>query len=131
MDKDSIKVFVYGSLKKGGNVRGMQFFQDAIHVGQAFTTAGIYDMLDLGAFPGVIIDGKHDITGEVYIVDETILAQLDAIEGYPDFYNRAEVETTEGKAFMYYLPSDYANEYPNHENSQRIQSTSKMLTWTL
>ena len=44
MDKDSIKVFVYGSLKKGGNVRGMQFFQDAIHVGQAFTTAGIYDM---------------------------------------------------------------------------------------
>lgn len=131
MDKDGIKVFVYGSLKRGGNIRGMQFFQDAVNVGQATTTAGIYDMLDLGAFPGVIFDGQHDITGEVYIVDEPILAQLDAIEGYPDFYDRAEVETTEGKAFMYYLPGEFAQEYPNHENSPRIQTTSKMLTWTL
>ena len=131
MDKDAIKVFVYGSLKRGGNVRGMQFFQDAIHIGQATTTAGIYDMLDLGAFPGVVFDGQHDITGEVYIVDENILAQLDAIEGYPDFYDRTEVETTEGKAFMYYLPADFAQEYPNHKDSQRIQATSKMLTWKL
>ena len=129
MDKDSMKVFVYGSLKRGNNVRGMQFFQGAIRVGQAQTTAGIYSMLDLGSFPGVILDGKHDINGEVYIIDEQILSQLDAIEGYPDFYDRTEVETTEGKALMYFLPNSFAEDYPKNEESDRITATSKMLTW--
>ena len=129
MDKDSMKVFVYGSLKRGNNVRGMQFFQGAIRVGQAQTTAGIYSMLDLGSFPGVILDGKHDINGEVYIIDELILSQLDAIEGYPDFYDRTEVETTEGKALMYFLPNSFAEDYPKNEESDRITATSKMLTW--
>ena len=99
-DAKKMKVFVYGSLKRGNNVRGMQFFQGSIRVGQAQTTAGIYSMLDLGSFPGVTLDGKHDINGEVYIIDEQILSQLDAIEGYPDFYDRTEVETTEGKALL-------------------------------
>lgn len=129
MDKDSMKVFVYGSLKRGNNVRGMQFFEGAIRVGQAQTTAGIYSMLDLGSFPGVILDGKHDINGEVYVIDELILSQLDAIEGYPDFYDRTEVETTEGKALMYFLPNSFAQDYPKNEESDRITATSKMLTW--
>ena len=124
-----MKVFVYGSLKRGNNVRGMQFFQGAIRVGQAQTTAGIYSMLDLGSFPGVTLDGKHDINGEVYIIDEQILSQLDAIEGYPDFYDRTEVETTEGKALMYFLPNSFAEDYPKNEESDRITATSKMLTW--
>lgn len=124
-----MKVFVYGSLKRGNNVRGMQFFQGAIRVGQAQTTAGIYSMLDLGSFPGVILDGTHDINGEIYIIDELILSQLDAIEGYPDFYDRTEVETTEGKALMYFLPNSFAEDYPKNEESDRITATSKMLTW--
>ena len=124
-----MKVFVYGSLKRGNNVRGMQFFEGAIRVGQAQTTAGIYSMLDLGSFPGVILDGKHDINGEVYVIDELILSQLDAIEGYPDFYDRTEVETTECKALMYFLPNSFAQDYPKNEESDRITATSKMLTW--
>ena len=43
-DAKKMKVFVYGSLKRGNNVRGMHFFQDAVRVGQAQTTAGIYSM---------------------------------------------------------------------------------------
>ena len=131
MDKESMKVFVYSSLKRGNKVRWMHFFQDAVRVGQAQTTAGIYSMLDLGSFPGVILDGQHDINGEVYVIDETILAQLDAIEGYPDFYNRTEVETTEGKAMMYFLPNEFAEDYEKNEDSNRITATSKMLTWNL
>ena len=128
-DAKKMKVFVYGSLKRGNNVRGMQFFQGSMRVGQAQTTAGIYSMLDLGSFPGVTLDGKHDINGEVYIIDEQILSQLDAIEGYPDFYDRTEVETTEGKALMYFLPNSFAEDYPKNEESDRITATSKMLTW--
>ena len=130
-DAKKMKVFVYGSLKRGNNVRGMHFFQDAVRVGQAQTTAGIYSMLDLGSFPGVILDGQHDINGEVYVIDELILSQLDAIEGYPDFYDRTEVDTTEGKAMMYFLPNELAEDYDKNEESNRITATSKMLTWNL
>ena len=130
-DAKKMKVFVYGSLKRGNNVRGMHFFQDAVRVGQAQTTAGIYSMLDLGSFPGVILDGQQDINGEVYVIDELILSQLDAIEGYPDFYDRTEVDTTEGKAMMYFLPNEFAEDYDKNEESTRITATSKMLTWNL
>lgn len=138
MDKEDLnKVFVYGSLKRGGNIRGSQMFKDAINVGQAQTTAGIYSMYDLGAFPGVTLDGKHDINGEVLLIDDKTLADFDMIEGYPDFYDKTEVETTEGKAIMYYLPNDRITDnqgnpaYFKNEESDQITATSKMLTWNL
>lgn len=135
--KDLHKVFVYGSLKRGGNIRGSQMFKSAINVGQAQTTAGIYSMYDLGAFPGVTLDGKHDINGEVLLIDDKTLAEFDIIENYPIFYDKTEVETTEGPAIMYYLPYDRVTDdkgnpvYYKNEESDQITATSKMLTWNL
>ena len=138
MDKEDLhKVFVYGSLKRGGNIRGSQMFKNAINVGQAQTTAGIYSMYDLGAFPGVTLDGKHDINGEVLLIDDKTLADFDMIEGYPNFYDKTEVETPEGQAIMYYLPYDRVTDnegnpaYFKNEESDQITATSKMLTWNL
>jgi gamma-glutamylcyclotransferase (GGCT)/AIG2-like uncharacterized protein YtfP len=46
------------------------------------------------------------------------MQDLDAIEGYPDFYNREVTMTTQGKAWMYYLPRDTYAGYENVDSPQ-------------
>ena len=49
--KNMNKVFVYGTLKSGGSIRGLENFGDgAVIVGRAKTTYPDYTMVDLGAF---------------------------------------------------------------------------------
>lgn len=85
-------VFVYGSLKRDfGNhavLKDSEFIQEDIVMYPGF-------MVDLGYFPGVVHTGEHltPIRGEVYSVNDEILANLDRLEGHPDFYCR-EVRST-------------------------------------
>mgnify|MGYP001185875526 CR=1 FL=1 len=124
------KVFVYGTLKSGGSIRGLSNFGDgAVIVGKATTTYPDYKMIDLGAFPGVLMGGENKIQGEVWEVSDDVAEQLDAIEGYPDFYNKVPTETTEGKAMMYFLPKEYDGNYPEHEGSNHISLEGDTLFW--
>jgi|TARA_R110000803_G_scaffold42597_2_gene91225 gamma-glutamylcyclotransferase (GGCT)/AIG2-like uncharacterized protein YtfP len=100
------QVFVYGTLKSGGPVRGMEGSENAQIVGRATTLYPDYDMIDMGQFPAVVMNGTYKIQGEVWEVNAKVAAKLDAIEGYPDFYKREQVQTTQGKAWMYYLERD-------------------------
>jgi len=116
------KVFVYGTLKSGGELRGLDRFGDgATIVGKAKTVYPDYEMADLGAFPGVFLNGEYHIEGEVWEVDEDTMKDLDAIEGYPDFYNRQLTHTTEGKAWMYYLAGDTYKSYKGQRGNQVIE----------
>ena len=93
-------VAVYGSLREGfGNHR---LLEGRTHHSTE-VLEGSFTMLDLGAFPAVVLEGDSNITIEVYEVDEITFANLDMLEGYPSFYNRKLVETSEGMAWMYYL----------------------------
>ena len=124
------KVFVYGTLKSGGAIRGLSNFGDgAVIVGKAKTTYPDYKMIDLGAFPGVLMGGEHHIQGEVWEVSDEVAEHLDAIEGYPDFYNKVPTETSEGKAMMYFLGPEYLGKYPEHEGSQQISLEGDTLSW--
>ena len=116
------KVFVYGTLKSGGELRGLDRFGDgATIVGKAKTVYPDYEMADLGAFPGVFLNGEYHIEGEVWEVDEDTMEDLDAIEGYPDFYNRQLTHTTEGKAWMYYLAGDTYKSYKGERGNQVVE----------
>jgi gamma-glutamylcyclotransferase (GGCT)/AIG2-like uncharacterized protein YtfP len=116
------KVFVYGTLKSGGELRGLDRFGDgATIVGKAKTVYPDYEMADLGAFPGVFLNGEYHIEGEVWEVDDETMEDLDAIEGYPDFYNRQLTHTTEGKAWMYYLAGDTYKSYKGERGNQVIE----------
>ena len=116
------KVFVYGTLKSGGEIRGLnQFGEGASIVGKAKTMYPDYEMSDLGAFPGVFLNGKFHIEGEVWEVDDQVMEQLDAIEGYPDFYNRQVTHTTQGKAWMYYLEGEAYKDYAGVRGDQVIE----------
>ena len=123
-------VFVYGSLKKGNKQRGMQHFPDDIFQGKARTKRALFKMVDLGAFPGVMVieddGGKYveqgyQISGEVYQVTQDDLESLDMIEGVPFFYDRQEVNTTLGPVHMYLLPNDGEYDlHPTHQEREEV-----------
>jgi gamma-glutamylaminecyclotransferase len=100
-----VKVFVYGTLKRGDHIRGLdRISTDINYLGEATTADTSYSLYDLGAFPAVTMQGNNKILGQVWEIPEQVLEdQLDLIEGYPDFYTRSQVETTLGTAWMYHI----------------------------
>ena len=85
-------------MKKGhGNHR---LLTEAEFIGEDRITG--WTMKHLGGFPG-IIPGEGNISIEVYKVNEIELARLDRLEGYPRFYDRQQVNTMHGEAWIYHL----------------------------
>jgi len=83
-----MKIFIYGTLKKrhcrSGIMRG-EF------LGEAKTTAN-YKMYSCGAYPALVEDKNGiEIEGELWDVDESLLLNLDQIEGVPYLYDRKSV----------------------------------------
>jgi len=90
-------VFVYGTLRHGEC--NHHLLSQAQWLGN-HTTLPIYSLYDLGAYPAVI-EGHSAIIGEVYLVDEETLAQLDLLEDHPVTYRRELIETPFGQAWIY------------------------------
>ena len=112
--ENKIKVFVYGSLKKGyGN---HDYHLDKSEFLGKSETLPQYSLFSLGSFPGVIKGGITPVQGELYAVDEEGLQRLDRLEGHPTFYKREVIETSEGEAWIYLLPVDRYKDYPVIEN---------------
>lgn len=92
-------VAVYGSLKKGfGNHR---LLRHSTYLGEEWVEG--WTMYHLGGFPAVAETENYDVVKvEVYLVDDETLGRLDGLEGYPHFYNRKEIETNWGDAWIYF-----------------------------
>lgn len=102
-------VFVYGTLKQGfGNYNRLLATSEFV---SNHSTQPEYTMFDLGSFPGVKTNGVHQIHGEIYSVEDCTFKRLDQLEGYPNFYNRIEIPTPYGDAWMYVLNRDYGNKF--------------------
>ena len=106
----SIRVFVYGSLKRGFCNHGL--LRRAAYLGEHATPAR-YTMYDLGPYPAVSIGGRTPISGEVFAVDKLTLVTLDKLEEYPRVYDRIRIATPFGSAWMYVMP---ASAYPRVTN---------------
>ena len=76
----------------------------------------------------VFLNGKFHIRGEVWEVSDKVLEQLDAIEGYPDFYNKQVVHTTQGKAWMYFLPDKGYEQYKGVRGND-VREEGDTLVW--
>jgi gamma-glutamylcyclotransferase (GGCT)/AIG2-like uncharacterized protein YtfP len=102
------KVFVYGSLLSGMGNHVLLSDTKSKMLGECRTPRQ-FAMIDLGYFPGIVPAEKEpvEILGEVYEVDDETLHRLDRLEGYnssnPSYglYNRIEIDTEFGKAFVY------------------------------
>ncbi len=97
------KVFVYGTLKQGQ--RNFHYLQAAEFVGH-FITDSIYSMYAFDDYPAVCLDGRHSIQGEIYHVSDSQFQQLDELERYPEFYQRIEILTSYGDAWMYVVKTE-------------------------
>jgi gamma-glutamylaminecyclotransferase len=113
------KVFVYGTLKSGhGNNR---LLAQAECLGRAVLELP-YKFVCLGGFPGLVhtrdaVYPASAVGGEVWEVDEFTFKRLDRLEGYPNFYDRTQIETPFGTAWTYVLPAEprYLDSEPGNE----------------
>jgi gamma-glutamylcyclotransferase (GGCT)/AIG2-like uncharacterized protein YtfP len=99
--KMSQLVAVYGSLKKGfGN---HMLLADAPLIATGFAKG--WNMYSLSYYP-MIIPGDGDVQVEIYQVTKAEMDRLDALEGYPDYYNRKITYVTTSmrviQAWIYY-----------------------------
>ena len=93
-------VAVYGSLRKSlGNHR---LLEQAKFLGTDEIPNFI--MYSLGGFPYIRpTPTDSTIHIEVYSVTDEEFARLDRLEGYPNFYDRKQVDTAYGKAWIYFI----------------------------
>lgn len=91
-----MRIIVYGSLRrKQGNSHWMtnaQWLGDHQIEG--------YVLYNLGLYPGVI-PGEGQVYGEVYRIDASTLAELDALRTRGDEYKRQLISTPYGSAWLY------------------------------
>lgn len=105
------KIFVYGTLRSGLsndiNEMANRLGAELKYLGADTIEAEMYSMT---YFPAITFKegSEHNVQvlGEVYEVltkCEDMLETLDILEGYPSFYNRKEIDTEFGKAWVYYM----------------------------
>ncbi|MEA1063364.1 gamma-glutamylcyclotransferase [Erwinia sp. HR93] len=91
-----MRIFVYGSLRrKQGNSHWMtnaQLLGDHREEG--------YQLYSLGHYPGAV-PGAGSVYGEVYRIDASTLAELDALRTKGGEYQRRLIQTPYGGAWMY------------------------------
>lgn len=99
---EPIKVFVYGSLKKGKQADA--FLKNSKFISEDSVKGGLYA---ISFFPGIRLDEDGEVSGEVYEVDRDTLFRLDNYEGYygtrPDsLFVRKNVTTNKGEKVCIY-----------------------------
>ena len=94
------RVFVYGTLRVGQGNHHLLASSRMIGLDR---TLARYTLVDLGAFPAVVVGGATAVVGEVFEVDAATLARLDRLEGHPRFYQRTTVRLASGRRAEMYV----------------------------
>jgi gamma-glutamylcyclotransferase (GGCT)/AIG2-like uncharacterized protein YtfP len=95
-----VKVFVYGTLRKGE--RRNHILEGSRFIGYA--RAKGFFLYKIKEFPGMV-EGSGEVVGEVYEISEDLLEKLDWIERVPYLYRRELIEVTleDGQAIFVYV----------------------------
>ena len=106
-----MKLFVYGTLKKGGG--NYKFLKDSKFI-QHYKLKN-YILFDLGyGFPYMIPSDnpyrptEESVYGEVYEVDKNIIKYIDRLEGHPNHYRRTLCNYKDEVASMYIYLGNHA-----------------------
>jgi gamma-glutamylcyclotransferase (GGCT)/AIG2-like uncharacterized protein YtfP len=124
-----LKIVVYGSLRAGMGNYGLLSRGNA----QLLSTEIVslpFEMIDMGGFPGLIHAEKvNQMVAEVYGVDEKTYRSVERLEGYPSFYDKHTVETTQGSAEVYVLNQGGSRSGWGYEQSQRVRMFDNAYDW--
>jgi gamma-glutamylaminecyclotransferase len=87
------KVFVYGTLMRGGRLHG--YLENSTFISEDEIRG--FEKLNLGWYPGIVPrkDKTMIVKGEVYEVTDETLNVLDIVEGTPTLFKRITVQTKE------------------------------------
>jgi gamma-glutamylaminecyclotransferase len=66
-------------------------------------TKPIFQLRNLGDYPGLVPGGTSSVVGELYELDDGTLAVLDQFEEHPDFYERKSILLADGSTVETYL----------------------------
>lgn len=82
-------LFVYGTLKRG--FCNHPFLAGQKFIGPGRTVPG-YRLYNLGGFPGMVAvsDDRYGVSGEIWLVDDACLTELDYLEGVDQGLYRRE-----------------------------------------
>lgn len=101
-------VAVYGSLRQG--LHNHRLLENSEFIGT--DRIPNWEMYSYGGFPFIAPSSTSDtILIEVYDVTEDEFASLDMLEGYPSFYNRKQVSTEYGDAWIYFIDYEDTNDF--------------------
>lgn len=92
-------LFVYGTLKRNHHNYPLLVNSKASFINEVVTEKK-YTLLNLGHFPGVTLEERYPIKGELYSIPD--LKSIDTLEGYPNFYDRIRINViTKGGLFKF------------------------------
>ena len=110
-----IKIFVYGTLRKGdsrsfflSDVEQAKFLRD-------IKTKPQYTLVNVGMFPALIKEGNTSVVGELWEIDERTKKALDLIEGVPLLYMDEEIYLEDDTSAIAYV-FEYNRGYPEIES---------------
>ena len=107
MTKD-VRLFVYGSLKVG--FRHADVLRDAIRVCSA--SAEPFSLVRYGRYPALVASPSGVVHGELVLVDQALLLQLDEFEQCPNLYQRQAIPLRDGLlAYAYVIDSELEKHY--------------------
>jgi gamma-glutamylcyclotransferase (GGCT)/AIG2-like uncharacterized protein YtfP len=96
-------IAVYGTLRKGLQNHGL-LKRDEVNFLGLDTVSG-YDLY-AGEYP-YLTQGSGVVIVELYEINESVLRELDTLEGHPDLYYRTSIVTSnEVKADIYLYPKN-------------------------
>jgi gamma-glutamylcyclotransferase (GGCT)/AIG2-like uncharacterized protein YtfP len=100
---NTIRLFVYGSLKRG--FRHHDWLSSAeLEAAPAKTQVG-YGLVRLGEYPALHTGAAGRVDGELYRVSPELLSELDTFEGCPELYQRACIVVDDGSTAIAYVIS--------------------------
>ena len=95
---------VYGSLRQGHSNHSLLDDQEYVATVRTYLD---FEMHNLGYFPGLEESDKSSlITLELYRVDPDCWLRIEALEGYPDFYERKDITVLEEEWGVYYIKGE-------------------------
>jgi gamma-glutamylaminecyclotransferase len=85
----NIPVFVYGTLRKHGS-NYYSYMTKSKYLGEAETILK-YNIREKG-LPFLTKENKHHVKGDLFMVSQTQLEDIDILEGHPNFYKREKIK---------------------------------------
>jgi gamma-glutamylcyclotransferase (GGCT)/AIG2-like uncharacterized protein YtfP len=92
--------FVYGTLLEGEKDHAL--IEGRMRLG-ARATEPAFHLVDLGPWAALVVGGSTSVAGELYLVDQRTLVEIDVIRQVPVLFKRARIRLSDGSEAESYV----------------------------